>query len=518
MEAPLKPKNIVWVVMDTLRADHLGLYGYPRPTSPFLDELAKEALVFDWAFSTCPYSNPSHTSMLTGLYPSNHYQGFSNGSPQNQPPGEALLAKALLNDGYETASFVSMNSPVHLANSAVNFGFQKKLSVEMKAENKEQTETLITFIDSRADHNLFLFINFFDVHGPYLHQEPHRSLFTSDPWMGPPLHFKRISPSNDPLGGLPAYQLLEQKLEHGLLREYQTDLHYYIAQYDAGIRKVDQALKGLVEHIKMKGLYDETLLIVAADHGEAFGENGLYCTHSYTLTPDQTHVPLLLKPHRGWPVKTGRIGTHVSLVDLMPTILELTGIDHGKGSLDGRSLVGLVQGQGRELEERTILAETCFQTCFIDRENLNISTRTEDEISALKPKEPNFPGSVPIPRTESIYKESVNLKYRTDRPSPLGNPPASLFFQPLPWMDEQKLDLALAEIRQKAVAELLCSTGAIIPTLDHMLCELNRLRGELHSIPAPIRWLVKLLRSWPWLRKIVGRLRRIGRDSSGTQQ
>ena len=103
---------IVWVVMDTLRADHLGLYGYPRPTSPFMDELAKEAVVFDWAFSTCPYSNPSHASMLTGRYPSNHYQGFSNGPPQNQPPpGEKMPVEELLFAGYTTASFFSKKNP-----------------------------------------------------------------------------------------------------------------------------------------------------------------------------------------------------------------------------------------------------------------------------------------------------------------------------------------------------------------------------------------------------------------------
>ena len=311
---------------------------------------------------------------------------------------------------------------------------------------------------------------------------------------------------------------MEKREESGLLREFRTDLRYYMAQYDAGIRKADQSLGQLVELVKKTGRYDDTLLIVSADHGEAFGENDIFGTHGFTLTPDQIHVPLLLKPHRGWPVKAGRIGTQVSLVDVVPTILELAGIKHKGRPFDGRSLVDLVQGQTNKLEERKIQAETCFQTCCLDRENLSIRPRTEEGISALRPREQNFPGSLPMPMTGDLFKQSMSLKYRLGSPSPLAAPSARLFFQPLPWMDKQKLDLTLTGIRKAAVAEFLFSTGALVSTLDHLVGELNRLGGELHSIPAPIRRLVRLLRSWPWLRRTVGRLRKMGRSSTEARQ
>ena len=326
MERPGKPAKIIWVVMDTLRADHLGLYGYPRPTSPFLDKLGDESIVFDWAFSACPYSIPSQTSMLSGRYCSNHYLGFSKGAPIKHPFKGAMLSEALLSAGYATASFVTTDLPVHPAESSAAIGFRNRFNPDRETGANGTNKMLAAFISALGENDLFAFLNYLDIHGPYLHQEPHRSLFTSDQWSIPPLHLRRISPDSDPLGGLPEFQILEGKEQNGLLREYRTDLRYYLAQYDAGIRKADQALEKLVELLQERGVYDDTLLIVTSDHGEAFGENNLYCTHGFTLTPDQIHVPLLLKPHRGWRVEAGRIETQVSLVDLMPTILELAGL------------------------------------------------------------------------------------------------------------------------------------------------------------------------------------------------
>ena len=268
---------------------------------------------------------------------------------------------------------------------AVQAGFREKFGQDQNWTGKDLNRSVADWLGSRSPDNFFMFINYFDVHGPYRHEPPYDSIFSGDRWAGPPLHFLRLRPDTAPAGGLPEYQILKGVVEDGFLLDYETDMRYYLAQYDAGIRKADEALEELTRILKGLGVYEDTLLILSADHGEAFGENNLYCCHGLALTPDQIRVPLIMKPHRGWPgPHPERVGTQVSLVDLMPTILDLTGLEYDPAELDGRSLVPLLAGRESDLAGRALEAATISQTCRIDDEKMIIRTRPPRETAEIE--------------------------------------------------------------------------------------------------------------------------------------
>jgi arylsulfatase A-like enzyme len=147
-------------------------------------------------------------------------------------------------------------------------------------------------------------------------------------------------------GGIPRSALL--KRDDQLVREPE----YYIAQYDGCIKYVDNAFAELVARLNKLGIYDDCLLMITSDHGEAMGENNVWFYHGLTVTPDQIHVPLMIKPHQGWNIRPKTIETPVSHVDLFPTISELVGltVPGSKETADPRQADG--EGTDRALESR----------------------------------------------------------------------------------------------------------------------------------------------------------------------
>lgn len=143
----IKPKKIILILIDTLRADHLGCYGYKRNTSPNIDKIAKEAVIFKWPFAPISYTAPSITSISTGKYPSNHCTMFSNGPPVKSIETDVFLADILGSEGYETAAFVSslvirkvrkvaMTSGFNIYNDDMTFHEQNRLNELIRGEDK----------------------------------------------------------------------------------------------------------------------------------------------------------------------------------------------------------------------------------------------------------------------------------------------------------------------------------------------------------------------------------------------
>lgn len=323
--------NVVIVVIDTLRRDHLATYGYSRDTAPFLGELARQGAVFD-GLSPSSWTKPSTASLLTGLHPLRH-QALDR--LDRLPDGAVTLAERLRRAGYSTLG-VSANGWIspgfHFDRGFATFLYRD--SLKSRALNRE--------LQARLDGlrpPFFLYVHYIDPHVPY---EPETG------WDGRPLP---ASPRAHPvtIEDLDAPHFIHRSPE---LLARARDL------YDGEIRGVDDSLRELVSGLSRRGLMKNTILVVTADHGEELGEHGRM-SHGQTVYQEVLQVPLVIyEPHR---LPAGRRFGRASLMDVVPTLIDLLGLDRPQEPLDGQSLAGLLTStDSREDPERPFLAHLDF--------------------------------------------------------------------------------------------------------------------------------------------------------------
>ena len=377
----MKPKKIILIVIDTLRADHLGCYGYKRNTSPNIDKFAKEGIFFKWSFAPVSYTVPSITSIFTGKYPSNHCTMFSNAAPVKSRDNDVFLTEILSSEGYGTAAFVSGLVISKAVKVAITSGFRtyndEMTSHELNRlhelirSGEETNEEVFKWLEKNYKNDFFLFVHYFDVHGPYVNPKHYGDIFVNDEYYGEPKCIDKIVPEDKALGGIPEYQVLSPKRdEEGNLIDFEKDIRYYIAQYDGGVRYCDEQIGNLFKKLAELGIYDECLIILTSDHGEALGENNVYFYHGLTVTMDQIYVPLIIKPHRDWHPDTYLIDDPVSLVDIMPTILELVGFDVSELEIDGVPILDIDKNSNRK-----IISEIEPQITHIDENFIRLKLR-----------------------------------------------------------------------------------------------------------------------------------------------
>jgi arylsulfatase A-like enzyme len=338
--------NVILVTIDTLRADHLGCYGYGRPTSPFIDTLAMEGARFADASSPAAWTKPSTGTILTGLFPSRH-GALYHGSTLQIPEGERTLAEAFRDRGYTTAGFVSnpnvkkvfdfdrgfdefFDSPVEdtitlaAIRKSLFGGIVMTLSrhqFNWKYENdiKQINQHVLAWIEANREQPFFLYVHYIDPHIPYT----------------PPAKYEAEFKQNHP--GFPLFN--ERKRLVGI------DL------YDGEIRYTDDGIRELVEKLDQLGVRDHTLLVLTSDHGEEFFEHDVL-GHGFSLYQPVIHVPLIAN---GPGVAKGRVvDSPVQLVDLAATILDLTG---GAGDKfgDGYSFAPSISDSAWKAEDRVYL-------------------------------------------------------------------------------------------------------------------------------------------------------------------
>ncbi len=330
-----RPDIVVLVSIDTLRADHLGCYGYARPTSPAIDRLAAEGTLFEDAMTPAPWTLPAHASLLTGLYPSRH--GLK-AHDRYLPPKIPTLAQALARAGFVTAAVV--NSHNLSPRFGLDRGFREFVYVEeiagQRAPTRRVVDQAIDWLRRFGTGKLFLFVHSYDVHSDYASEEPYEREFVR-PYRGP---------ADGTTSQLMAFR--EGKLAIG-----PQDAPRLVDLYDAGIRQLDDELLRLREFLAQNGLLERTLLLLTSDHGEEFLERG-GVLHGRTQFQEVARVPLIL---RGPGIPAGRrIATPVSLVDVMPTLLRHLGLPVA-GELDGEDLSPLLRGEPGRLAERLLFAE-----------------------------------------------------------------------------------------------------------------------------------------------------------------
>jgi arylsulfatase len=338
------PPDVLLVVVDTLRADHLGVYGFPLPTSPNVDRFAAGAVVFERALAASSNTVPSHASLMTSRFVREHSVGWINGTTRLE--GVETVAMRFREAGYETAAFVS-NFVLRRA-SGLDAGFDVYDDAFATAEanrpdiyerNAEATtQRALAWLAERGERPLFLFVHYQDPHGPYTPPPERLAPFAALEREESPL-LPLLASDTQP-GGIPRYQALPG-LDH--LAQYRSRYAGEIAYFDASFARLLEALDARKR---------PNVVALTADHGESFGEGGFYLSHGHATTPDQAHVPFLL---RAPGLQPGRRPEPVHHVDVAPTLLELAGLPVPDG-LRGLALGPYLRG-ARPLPERLLFCD-----------------------------------------------------------------------------------------------------------------------------------------------------------------
>jgi choline-sulfatase len=300
---------IVLISIDTLRADHLPIYGYAKVRTPHIDALAAESAVFEYAWSHSPQTLPSHTSILSGQLPFEH--GVRDNSGFTVKPAQWLLQRALQGAGWQTGGFVS--AYVLRSATGIGQGFDRydadlptaspEASIgQIQRDGAETLAAATRWLDARTDSKFFLFVHFYEPHKPY----------------SPPARYAMYTP------------------------------------YDGEIAYADELVGLLLDRLRARGVYDSATIVLLADHGEGLGDHGEQ-EHGLFLYHETTHVPLVIKTP-GDPAR--RVAAPVQHIDLAPTLLDIAGLPK-PASLRGRSLRPLLDGTGT-IPDTGIYAEALY--------------------------------------------------------------------------------------------------------------------------------------------------------------
>jgi len=354
--APPRPP-IVLVSIDTFAARHLSLYGYDRRTSPELERLRADAVLFERCLANAPWTLTSYLSVLSGLYPRAHnvalrFQAGADLAPHDWwqlADNRWTLAEALRARGYRTAGFVDTQW------LRPSFGFEQGFDLyngEGALADFHDPHAHIEHIVTRLvppwlagagpDSPPFLFLHALDAHGPYLPNEPFRDAFAAD--LAAERTLVPAGSDNQTYRWMPWWMSRTMQPDESVPEEERVPLEEIVARYDETLLKVDAFLGRLFAELRAAGLYDEAVIVVTGDHGEFFGP-GVY-GHG-VMREAVLHVPLLVKlpgnRHGG-----RRVAEPVALVDVYPTLLELAGVPPDPARLHGTSLLARLEATSRE--------------------------------------------------------------------------------------------------------------------------------------------------------------------------
>ena len=320
--------NVVWIVVDTLRADRLSAYGYPHNTSPNLEAFArKRGVVFSNTIAAAPWTLPSHVSMFTGLSALSH--GINYRSPA--PASLQMIAEHLRGNGYSTlavtgGAFLSTN--FGLSQGFDRFSYVKESDkVNDPSGSKDLPTTLATattWLDERPAEPFFFFVHTYVVHTPYVAQQPY---FEELYGQKRPDSVQSISSTQVPASPQTGWQQQSGLQVNGPNERIETfspeQQGLLNALYDSGVRAADEAIGQILKKLDEKGLRDRTMVVVTSDHGESLGEHG--AAGHYNLYDEVIKVPLLI----AWPDGRGKgtkVDTQVRLIDLPATLTDSLGL------------------------------------------------------------------------------------------------------------------------------------------------------------------------------------------------
>jgi arylsulfatase A-like enzyme len=325
------PHRVFLITVDTLRADHMSLYGYPRETTPRLARLAASGVIFDRAISQWPKTGVSFASMFTGQYPQT--TGLTHRAALRIPEEYLTLPELFHESGYKTVAVVS--NAVLAAKFGWNAGFDEYLETWGGGDFPEDPhlfrklihaprvdELAVPLLEKHArDERLFVWLHYTDPHAPYLLPDGFANPFLDD----------RLFRGDS---------TVPRKVTRGY-RLGRNDLEYYLAQYDANVLVADVYIGKVLDRARQLGLLDDSLIVFTADHGESLGEHGSYFEHGPLPYNTTAHVPLFFV-RNGLPAGR-RVDRPVELIDLYPTLRDLVVPGFEVPGLEGHSLLPLLQ-------------------------------------------------------------------------------------------------------------------------------------------------------------------------------
>ncbi len=322
-----KKPSVILISLDTVRPDHLSLYGYFRKTTPFLEQLAKESVVFTNAYSPISLTVPSHASLFTSHYPSEHKLVNNGWRLENWKL--PLLAEVLNKQGYQTAAVIG--SKILIRYSELNRGFEYyqdrnfgyNISI-VRSKKFQKRKSIKRLAQNVVDYGMdwlgkikpgrpfFLFLHFYDAHMPYTFPQDWNKPFQND------ADLKKYLEANSFL----------IKDDYDQVNDYDNSLSY-----------LDQNLERFFRYLKEKNLLENTIIIIISDHGEGLGQHNFY-NHWLNIYEEQVRVPLLIRFPRS--EHAGRkVEAQVSLIDVAPTILDFLQVRDSMESR-GSSLLPLI--------------------------------------------------------------------------------------------------------------------------------------------------------------------------------
>ena len=350
--------QVILVVSDTLRADHLGCHGYFRPTSPRIDTFATEGIRFATHISQAPYTLPSFTSIVTGQFgtthkvlanPSGQDHNFPVGVDDHTPVLADLFRAAGAPVRIEHGRYVGGGTLTASFDNLANFpnhpkwfvrGYEYHVSVTPGTHRMVGAEVLhhrlFPWLEQHRDEDFFLFVHYWDVHGPYLAPAPHGATYPEQR-LGDQIPVVKAADGSDYVRGW------------GPVAELTPEGRAKIDAYDGGINYFDEMFGRLLDHLDQLGIGQTAVVALTADHGESLAEHRVPFAHD-ELYDSTIHVPLIVRAPGA--VLCGRVVQGISqAVDIAPTLLDLAGLSEAARteSLQGRSLRPLMTGETQQL-------------------------------------------------------------------------------------------------------------------------------------------------------------------------
>jgi arylsulfatase A-like enzyme len=328
--------NFIIFLVDKLRPDHLGIYGYPKNISPNIDKLARQGIVFENAYAPCPWTYPSVVSLLTGLVPAS-YRTIYRRKEMVIPRPDFWLPMIFKRHGYATVGFHT-HPFLRKEASNIHLGFEEYYdpSQEKRRENRFSDymylDTLYPacerWLEENCQRRFFMYVHVIDVHGPY---NMMRLLDEDKP------RFNKLVKEG--------YEF--PRSENGMFASsspfpYRQKSFFY----DGHIFSVDQYFARLFARLQTLGIGENTVLVFTSDHGEGFGEHDCW-HHGLNVYEDQIRIPLIFYSHKGVKERAGRITGLVNTVGLIPSLLEMIGVNIDK-NIDGKSFLPLITSDDKE--------------------------------------------------------------------------------------------------------------------------------------------------------------------------
>ena len=338
--------NVILITLDACRLDHLSFAGYFRNTSPNLDKISEDGILFMNNYAVIPQSDPAIVSILTGTYPQNHGVRSLGAS---KIISVAMLQEILKEQNYKTVCM----SIEQQSNNSIKKGFDEFNLLSWRVKSKLNrilekifkpdkifgvsgivTDNAIEWIKKNKGNKFFLYLHYMELHWPYTPPPPFDNIF--DPDYKGSHSFIDLSNGKIKRGDM-AYNntLPEEERKHA------------IAHYDGGIVYMDSQLSNLINFLKDSKLWDSSIVVIVGDHGEHLGEHDFYYQHVASVYQPSIRVPLFIRiPH----MKGKKEYALTQTIDIMPTILEALNINI-KNDIDGKSLMPLMKGKERKIRE-----------------------------------------------------------------------------------------------------------------------------------------------------------------------